>query len=417
MNPSARGWLEKYIQYRSDYPIELSNLNIEDKDALLYRIIQPTGLIYGHPVHSPDLRHPKEQRWNSLGRMKVVLLESFFHSALLKNDSKPSSQDEWRDFYLETGQSIGPFYDHLNPIAAKKGFSFFSKPKQNDFRHAEQSLRKNLFLQSRWDYFWASLFHNSLLFLDAYYFGEWRAGRFSNIKWHKDAMKMMLLKVLAAAAHANHIIEREERNMFYSFLNSADLTSGHQQVAKDAFNDGITLDEIDLRQADTWILRRYVLELAILMIWSDKVVTEEERGFLSDLSKRLGFSETELDVSLIAIESFVLENWKDVYFLQSKHSFKVISETVVDRISFVVKKNKNSLLQEMRESKELFELVERSKKESLTEEEKEKVRVQMIDVLKTIPAFVIIALPGTFLTLPLLLKILPREAFPTSFQD
>ncbi len=293
----------------------------------------------------------------------------------------------------------------------------FSKSKSNEFSHAEQSLRKNLFLQPRWDYFWASLFHNSLLFLDAYYFGEWRAGKFSNIKWHKDAMKMMLLKVLAAAAHANHIIEREERNMFYSFLNSADLTSGHQQVAKDAFNDGITLDEIDLRQADTWILRRYVLELAILMIWSDKVVTEEERGFLSKLAKRLGFSETELDVSLIAIESFVLENWKDVYFLQSKHSFKVISETVVDRISFVVKKNKDSLLQEIRESKELFELVERSKKESLTEEEKEKVRIQMIDVLKTIPAFVIIALPGTFLTLPILLKILPKEAFPTSFQD
>jgi hypothetical protein len=90
---------------------------------------------------------------------------------------------------------------------------------------------------------------------------------------------------------------------------------------------------------------------------------------------------------------------------------------VVDRISFVVKKNKDSLLQEIRESKELFELVERSKKESLTEEEKEKVRIQMIDVLKTIPAFVIIALPGTFLTLPILLKILPKEAFPTSFQD
>jgi hypothetical protein len=34
-----------------------------------------------------------------------------------------------------------------------------------------------------------------------------------------------------------------------------------------------------------------------------------------------------------------------------------------------------------------------------------------------LPTFVIIALPGSFLTLPLLLKILPKDTLPTEFQN
>tara|TARA_R100000027_G_scaffold65999_1_gene61201 strand:- start:591 stop:788 length:198 start_codon:yes stop_codon:yes gene_type:complete len=65
----------------------------------------------------------------------------------------------------------------------------------------------------------------------------------------------------------------------------------------------------------------------------------------------------------------------------------------------------------------LWILFEKSKTQPLNAEEKEIMRVQLIDILKSIPAFVIIALPGSFLTLPLLLKVLPKSAFPSGFQD
>lgn len=417
MNPAEKGWLKEYIKFRGPHPIDLDQYQIRDQDSLLYKIVQPTGLIYGHPIHAPGIRHPKEQRWNSLGKMKIVLLESFLHSASLKQQQLPETPNDWQDFYLETSQSIGEFYTVLDPQINKKTFFIFGNPKKDEFRFAEQILHKRLFLKSRWDHFWASLFQNSLLFLDTYYFGEWRAEKFHNMKWHKDAMKMLLLKVIAAAAHANQIIEREEKNMFFTFLGSSNLTKSQNKLAKEAFRDGITLNQIDLRQADTWLLKKYVLELAILMIWADKVVSVEERAFLSELAKRLGISDEELDISLIAIESFVIENWKEVYFLQSKHSFQVISETIIQRISFVLQKNKESIAEEIKESKELWYLFEKSKTDELSQEEKEKMRTQLIDILKSIPAFVIIALPGSFLTLPLLLKVLPKSAFPSGFQD
>ncbi|HET8861111.1 DUF533 domain-containing protein [Marivirga sp.] len=318
---------------------------------------------------------------------------------------------------MQTSQSIGGFYKILDPNISKKNIFSFSRRNQDNFKFTEHVLHKRLFLKSRWDYFWASLFQNSLLFLDTYYFGEWSAGNFNNIKWHKDAMKMLLLKVIAAAAHANQIIEREEKNMFLSFLSSSNLSKSQRKIAMDAFKDGITLEEIDLRQADTWLLKKYVLELSILMIWADKVVSTDERNFLCQLAKQLGFTEEELDTSLIAIEAFVIENWKEVYFLQSKHSFQVISETILQRITHVLKKHKGSIAQEIKESKELWHLFEKSKTQTLTDEEQEKMRAQLIDILKSIPAFVIIALPGSFLTLPLLMKILPKSVFPSGFQD
>jgi hypothetical protein len=417
MNPSERGWLEKYLQYRSSTPIEFDQQLILNEDKLLYKIVQPTGLLYGHPLHSPTLRHPKEQRWNSFGKMKVVLLESFLHSAVLKTAHRPDSISAWEDFYLETGKSIGHFYTALNPEKHKKSFFFGTRKIRDDFKYAENALRKNLFLRSRWDYFWASLFQNSLLFLDTYYFGEWKAGRFHNIKWHKDAIKIMVLKVLAAAAHSNNLIEREERNMFFSFLSSANLTKGHEKLLKEAFRDGITVEQIDLRQADTWLLKKYVLELAVLMIWSDQKVEIKEKAFLLKLSSFLGFSEMDLEVSLIAIESFVIENWKEVYFLQSKHSYQVIGETILTRLKFIVDKNKEILKVGFEQSAELLHLVDKSNQNQLSQEEKEKVRVAILTVLKTVPELVIIALPNTFLTLPVLLKILPKEFFLANFLD
>ncbi|MEN8250351.1 MAG: LETM1 domain-containing protein, partial [Bacteroidota bacterium] len=155
----------------------------------------------------------------------------------------------------------------------------------------------------------------------------------------------------------------------------------------------------------------------ILTIWADQIVTEEERVFIGTLTDELGLSRDELETSMVAIESFVLSNWGNIPFLQSKNTFDDIRSRFVDRMSKVMDKNKNQIGEEIRESKELMDLLVKSTKAELTEEEQIKVRAQLIDILKLLPTFVIIALPGSFLTLPLLLKILPKSALPTAFQE
>jgi hypothetical protein len=68
-------------------------------------------------------------------------------------------------------------------------------------------------------------------------------------------------------------------------------------------------------------------------------------------------------------------------------------------------------MKELHENPEVVELLKRSRSEELTPEQKEKMRLALVQILKTIPTFLIISLPRKFLTLPVLLKILPKTLF------
>jgi hypothetical protein len=55
--------------------------------------------------------------------------------------------------------------------------------------------------------------------------------------------------------------------------------------------------------------------------------------------------------------------------------------------------------------------------QTLTREERRKVRAQLIDVVKAIPALAIFAAPGGILLLIALAKVLPFNILPSAFQD
>lgn len=81
--------------------------------------------------------------------------------------------------------------------------------------------------------------------------------------------------------------------------------------------------------------------------------------------------------------------------------------TSKDEIVQLLQKNKELFLQELQESKELVSLLRKSVSTKLTKEEKGKVREQMLDICKAIPAFAVFLLPGGALLLPLLVKLIP----------
>ena len=61
-------------------------------------------------------------------------------------------------------------------------------------------------------------------------------------------------------------------------------------------------------------------------------------------------------------------------------------------------------------------LIRKSASEELTKEEKEKVKTQFMDIVKSMPALAIFLLPGGALLLPIVLKIIPNLV-PSAFKD
>ncbi len=87
-----------------------------------------------------------------------------------------------------------------------------------------------------------------------------------------------------------------------------------------------------------------------------------------------------------------------------------------DEIKKILEKNSKSLVQELKQSKELVILLNKSAYTKLSEEEKSKVKSQLLDVLKSIPALAVFLLPGGLVLLPIIAKLIP-DILPSAFRD
>lgn len=418
MKSAEKGWLMQYLEFRKEL---LKDLTSEIKNAAhpeqsLYRVIQPTGLMYGHSVETTDHNGNGIPPWTDRDRMKVLLAESLISSSLLFHDKPIKNADELSAVIMKTLENIGNFYNHVFPELATPAKTLFGR-KKTPLELAERILDKRIeYSTEQSDNFWVQFFHNSLLFLDIFIFGQWIHTNADRIvadffKYEREELRFSVVKVMAAAAHANTKIEPEERKLLEYFLQSAGLNPERRKEAVRIFDEGIEIEEINLPTNNSWILKKYFLEIAILTIWSDKKVEGDEQDFLKALCAYMGFSEDDLENSMMAIEGFVLEHWQDLDYLQNKQDFHQVSEQFIKRLSRITNSNKNRLVKEVQESEELMQLLKRSKSNELTDEEKAKMQKLLIVVLKTIPTFVIISLPQRFLTLPMLLKILPTNFF------
>ena len=428
MRPSKKGWVRQHFELLKKHAEKASfieNLKSDysrlSHEKNLYKLVQPTGLMYGHPLRSPGDFGISISNWNDKEKMKFILLNGFIYDILMVQSGHISSKSDVDDCLHDTLDSILHFYRGV--VAASSNISTKEVKKKNEFEQVELMLDKRLEVPVSWmQHFWTRFFQNSLLFLDIYYFDLWIAMNktfvdVEKFKKQQEELRLQILQVIAVAARSNNVLEKEEEALYKFFLKSSNLGKENQKKAMDFLHSDLALDDIEFDVNKPWLLRKYILELSLLTVWADRNVDEIEMQFVKDLAVKIGFKEQELDDSMLAIESFVITNWENIHFLQKKGSFHIVKEQFSKRIKNVVNNNKKAIIQEIHESKELMQLLMKMTKEKLTDHEKVVMRAQLIDVLKTLPTFVIIALPGTFITLPVLLNVLPRSAFPSAFSE
>jgi hypothetical protein len=416
MKPSEKGWLKEYLELRMDSlkEVQLGTIKTAHPEQALYRVIQPTGLMYGQAILSLD--YPNSNDWSNKERMKILLAESLISSSFLFYNRQIKSTEELSEVILKTLDSIGNFYNTVFPELATPAKTLFGRRK-TPLEIAERILDKRIEITEEFkNNFWAQFFHNSLLFLDIFIFGQWihtNADRIVSdfFKYEREELRFSVVKVIAAAAHANEAVEFEERKLLEYFLQSANLSADKKKEAVSIFEKGIQVEEINLPTNNSWILKKYFLEMAILTIWADKKVDGNEQDFLKRLCTHLTFSEDDLENSMMGIEGFVLEHWEKLNYLQNKQDYDQVSERFIKRLSRVTANHKSKLKKEVQGNKDLLALLKKAKSSELTETEKKEMQEQLVVVLKTIPTFVVISLPKRFLALPVLMRILPTNFF------
>ncbi len=413
MNPRSKGWLKDYLSFREKLLLEITAGGHESAhpDFSLYQILQPTGLMYGQPV--TPLEFSEAATWSTKDRLKILLAESLISSSLLFQDVSVKQSGQLSAVLTTTLEQINKYYQDVFPELAASGRTLFGRQKEA-LELAEDILERRVEKMDLKGPFWTRFFHSSLLFLDVFMFGQWSHTQRNQMVndffgYQREQLRTAVVRIMAIAAHANRSVAFEERKLLEYFLQSAGLSVEQKKRSYEIFEQGMAVEDLQLPTGNSWLLKKYFLEIAILTFWSDKRVEERELDLLHRLAHVLDLHREDVDNSLLAVEGFVLEHWRELDSLQDKKSYEEVSEQFVQRMAAIASKNRSKLIQEVRSRHALMAVLKRARSTELDMEDKEELRMMLVEVLRHLPTLVMISLPQHFLTLPVVMQIFPKN--------
>ena len=96
--------------------------------------------------------------------------------------------------------------------------------------------------------------------------------------------------------------------------------------------------------------------------------------------------------------------------------WEAVADKMMDKVAAAVTDNLEAIVTEIKQTGELSELLAKAAAgKTLAAEEKAKVKEQLLDLAKAVPALAIFAAPGGMLLLPLLAKLLPFSVLPSAW--
>jgi len=404
VDPSAKNWLPLCIDGITEnvqahgLPIPIHKTTAD----FAHCHIHTTGLFYGKITEESIAEYRKKETWSISDSFKITLTQSLFltffrwkQTTTINTEIITDCLQHIHDFYM-----LFTLGDNDN----KRYRSIFSKDDSlNEL--VEQLINQrtsNPTLLHKT--FWKGVKFNLFASLDVLYFALWLDGIYGYDK-RKDIEKDCISLVLQAAS----ITQDKNAKAIATYLSAAvGLEEQDENECQSVNFDKYTNDNIHIR--------RILYDYATFACFSDNNVQVNEVLFLVDVAKKLNLTEDDTQLSHIYVENYLRLEGDKLFYIHYSEGLDKIRQALFDRTQNIIQKNKQKITTEILESKELVELIRKSINEDLSTSEKDKVREQIFDLLKTIPSLAIFMIPGGAFILPIILKILPEEVLmPSSF--
>ena len=397
INPSANGWIDKFFSKQKTFLF--SN---EENLNTFYKKVRETGFIYGHIV-SFDMVDPIDtESWVGNEVSKVALLNSLFGIYVL------SSNDAKTENFIAKAVA---FYNEMNP----EGFNLLKKvlPESSPSLDLEKIIDSRV--QTNIDIISKNFSHiltNALLFIDILAFLQYLIQGAIPEKYLKK-IEEAIINIVSLALKTKSNKSKYDDLLIRLFESSVRYTK-FSKVNIQSRNFG--MEELELNYFTNELEKNYLIDMAGMALWSDGIIEKNEAYFLHKLAELIAVSDDFVTESMAKTNKFIT-NYKDEipYFNYSnpvKHFYDQTTQTVTKLIT----RNKNRLVKEIFQSKELMLLLAISTRRDLDEIEKKKVKKQLLDICKTVPSLTIFLLPGGSLLLPILIKFIPR-LLPSAFNE
>lgn len=393
INPSAPGWIDKFF---AEQKTTQQSVLLNETD--FYSRTRATGFIYGHTV-SIDTQNPiaitdrLPQEISKMGMLNTL----YKMYCLTQNNT---------DEKLFITEAVA-FYNALIP----KGFNPLLKilPNSSESSKLEKIIHDRV--QTNEDLFSKNFSHvitNALLFVDVLAFKK-HLEKGSLPDNYFNRIEAIVMRIISLSLKSKTGISVHDDLLLKLFETS---------VRYNKFSDkGIkTIDDLDLSYLSNDLERYYLIDLAGISLWSDEKVENEERYFLFKLGEKLAIAEAFIFETIDFINYFILKYKKEIPYFNNSNPVKNFYDQTTESVVVLINRNKNRLIKEVSQSKELMQLLAKSTHKDLDKEEKKKIKTQLLDICKTVPSLTIFLLPGGSLLLPILIKFIPKM-LPSAFNE
>jgi hypothetical protein len=410
LSPGSKGWIAKYFQLVEtneivlawEHPAEISLQQFN------HHFLVQSGIVFGYPVNLLFAQEINQRKWTKDEKLTVLLFEALLFTYLRLRGTEAFDRQRFIDdlnrFYKKHRvHSLGSLLGYILKESKEEKIERILAKRTEVPRHITSTKS------------WMSYLNNAFVYLDVLLFEEFIRTE-DHLRFDYQELAMLSLAVITLSAYSDGEVEEKEKAIFDTFLVSADLDGDEREIARLRFKEGFSLNELTPDLIDSWYFKRYLLDLSAVTIYANHEAGSEEKEFLVELCSWLALEDCNLDEALVSSQEFVLRNNQQVAFLHDTSSVEWMVDNVSKRWIKILGRNKDKLALELRQSKELVQLIRKSTKEELSKEEKERVKMQFMDIVKSMPALAIFLLPGGALLLPIVLKVIPTLV-PSAFRE
>lgn len=393
INPSTSGWIDKFF-----YKQKFSEQTVNETSDSFYDKVRNTGFIYGHIISFVIEKPINTKGWFKEEISKVALLNTLFGVyALTKKETNTEN------FISETVA----FYNQMHP----EGFNLFKKilPKNNPSLTLEKIIDERVQTNdSIISKNFSHLVTNALLFMDVLAFRQYIIHGAIPEKYLKKIEETIVNIVTLALKIKSNKTQYDDL-----LIKLFEASIRYSKFSKDSVQN---LESLQLDYFTNELEKKFLIDIAGMALWSDGVIENNEAYFLHKLAETLGISDSFVNQSIKNTNNFIIEHKKDIPYFNYSNPVKHFYDQTTQSVVTLVSRNKNRLVKEIVQSKELMLLLAYSTRRDLDEKEKKKVKKQLLDICKTIPSLTIFLLPGGSLLLPILIKFIPT-LLPSSFNE
>ncbi len=392
INPSASGWIDKFF-------IRLYGSATSHNTDTLYSDARNSGIIYGYVTDVKSLDEKYTKGWTPEEKTKVALLENLY----LHFIANSADGNDYK-LFIKTATA---FYKSIIPdnfALLKKVLPASSLSLQLEGM-IDERVQTNETIISR---SFSHIITNALLYMDVLAFRAYLKHEAAPEKY----LRKMETAVISIALQA--LNSKPEKSVYDDLL--IKLFASSLRYTKLNPSKLLALSAPEVEEFDDEIEKNYLLDIAAMSIWSDGVTEKKEIDFFFNLATRLDIDNSTATESIASFDVFIRLNKKNISYFKYSNPVKHFYDNATQNVVLLIKRNKNRLVKELSNNKDLVLLLTHSTHRSLNDKEKKKVKKQLLEICKTVPSLTIFLLPGGSLLLPLLIKFIP-QLLPSMFNE